>query len=212
MEKIVQILIDNKSSWMLNFKDRLEKAIELKGWKPVFLEDASEVKSGKYLFLMSCVKIVPKSVLELCEHSFVIHASNVPKGRGCSPITWSVLKGENDIVVSLFEAAEKVDSGPVYKKESFFLNGTELIDEIRAKAYGVIENLVLFVLNNGVGKGNEQVGNPTYLPKRAPIDSELDANKSIAEQFNLLRVVDNERYPAFFKFKGKKFVLKIYKE
>ena len=52
----------------------------------------------------------------------------------------------------------------------------------------------------------------TFYRKRTPSDSCLDINKSINEQFNLLRVVDNERYPAFFKKNNIKYVVKIYKE
>ncbi len=55
-------------------------------------------------------------------------------------------------------------------------------------------------------------GKSTYYRKRTPLDSELKLNKSIAEQFNLLRTVDNKRYPAFFKFKGKEYVLHIFKK
>lgn len=32
------------------------------------------------------------------------------------------------------------------------------------------------------------------------------------EQFNLLRIADNENYPAFFILNGQKYILKIYKE
>jgi len=53
-------------------------------------------------------------------------------------------------------------------------------------------------------------GSETFYERRRPKDSELDVSKSIADQFNLLRVVDNERYPAFFYHNGKKFILKIY--
>ena len=48
---------------------------------------------------------------------------------------------------------------------------------------------------------------PSYWPKRKPEDSEIDISKSIDQQFNLLRVSDNERYPAFFYKNGKKFKL-----
>ena len=33
----------------------------------------------------------------------------------------------------------------------------------------------------------------------------------INDYSNLLRIVNNEKWPAFFKYKGKKFYLKIYK-
>jgi len=40
-------------------------------------------------------------------------------------------------------------------------------------------------------------------------DSRLDIDRSIKEQFNLLRVVGNEEYPAFFEINGHKYLLKI---
>jgi len=43
-------------------------------------------------------------------------------------------------------------------------------------------------------------------------DSELDAHKTIEEQFNLLRISDNDRYPAYFTKHGFRYILKIYKE
>ena len=54
-----------------------------------------------------------------------------------------------------------------------------------------------------------QQGNFSYYKQRKPEESELNINLPIIDQFNLLRVVDNESYPAFFKFKNSKFVLKI---
>ena len=58
----------------------------------------------------------------------------------------------------------------------------------------------------------EQEGDPgAYMPKRSPANSQIDPSKSITEQFELLRVVDSERYPAFFNYRGKKYLLKIEK-
>ena len=46
---------------------------------------------------------------------------------------------------------------------------------------------------------------PTYYRKRTPEDSRLDPDKSIAEQFDLLRVADEERYPAFMDYRGHRY-------
>ena len=59
--------------------------------------------------------------------------------------------------------------------------------------------------------GRNQSGEASFYPRRTPKDSELDINKSIEEQFNLLRIVDNNYYPAFFIRKGTKYILKIEK-
>ena len=39
--------------------------------------------------------------------------------------------------------------------------------------------------------------------ERVSPDSMIDVNKTILEQFNLFRIVDNERYSAYFDFLGK---------
>ena len=58
---------------------------------------------------------------------------------------------------------------------------------------------------------SKQKGSSTYYKKRDANDSKLDINKSIKEQFNLLRIVNNREYPAFFEIDGHKFLLKIEK-
>ena len=57
-----------------------------------------------------------------------------------------------------------------------------------------------------------QEGEATYYAKRCPKDSELDIDKSLRDQFNLLRIVDNDHYPAYFVYAEKKFVLQILEE
>jgi len=58
----------------------------------------------------------------------------------------------------------------------------------------------------------KQVGEESFYEKRTPKSSELDIHKSIKEQINLLRIVSNEEYPAFFMLDGHKYILKIEEE
>jgi methionyl-tRNA formyltransferase len=51
----------------------------------------------------------------------------------------------------------------------------------------------------------------TYYPKRKPQDSQLDPNKTIAEQFNLMRICDPNRFPAFFMHLGERYIVKLEK-
>ena len=56
----------------------------------------------------------------------------------------------------------------------------------------------------------EQTGNSTSYPKRNIEDDKIDIHKTIAENFDHFRIVDNEEYPAWFEFRGEKYVVKIY--
>ena len=74
-----------------------------------------------------------------------------------------------------------------------------------------IDLIVHFLKNLQNVKGRKQIGKTTFYKKRGPNDSKLDINKTISQQFNLLRVCDNKKYPAFFIKDGVKFLLKIEK-
>ena len=54
-----------------------------------------------------------------------------------------------------------------------------------------------------------QFGEASHYPRRRAVDSRLDPELSLAEQFNLLRVVDNQRYPASFQWRGRRYILNL---
>jgi methionyl-tRNA formyltransferase len=142
----------------------------------------------------------------------VVHESDLPKGRGWSPLTWQIRDGADHIPVTLIEAAEAVDSGPVYAQRWIAFEGHELIDELRAAQAEATHALCRAFVDhypNSTAQGREQTGEATYYPRRRPADSELDSERSLAAQFNQLRVADNDRYPAFFEWRGQRYVLQI---
>lgn len=208
---LIQILVDNVSSWIIPYAEVLYDLLEKKGHDVKLLHSHEEVKKGDILCLLSCEQIFKK--LNLNKHNLVVHESDLPEGKGWSPLTWQILEGKNDIPVTLFEASENVDAGDIYAKEYIHLEGHELLDEIKHQQGLKTNKLILdFVDRYPNVKGAAQKGKSTYYPKRMPQDSSIDIAKSIKEQFNLFRVCDNERYPAYFKLNGKKYLIKIYKD
>ena len=206
------IVVDNPKSWFVPFA--LQLGCHLREFGEVaMLPSAGEIQAGNGIaFLLSCESLVPTAVLARSRHNIVVHASELPKGKGMSPLTWQILDGRNVIPLSLFEAEEAMDSGPVYLKESITLQGNELLFEIQPLlGKKIIEMCVKFVecYPAIVSAGVPQVGTPTFYRRRTPKDSRLDPERTLAEQFNLLRVVDNEQYPAFFEWHGRRFTIKI---
>ena len=51
------------------------------------------------------------TILALHKNNLVIHASDLPQGKGWSPMPWQIAEGRNDIVFTLFEAVAGVDAG-----------------------------------------------------------------------------------------------------
>ncbi len=148
-------------------------------------------------------------------HNLVVHESDLPQGKGWSPLTWQILEGKNQIPVTMIEAEEKVDSGVIYAQEWIEFQGHELVEELRAaQAKTTIRLCEKFVREYPeiIDTAKEQAGEESFYPRRKPEDSRLDPGKSIKENFNLLRVVDNEKYPAWFELDGWKYLLKIEKK
>lgn len=175
--------------------------------------DRSELGSGDFLFLISCSQIIRKEDRQGYRFVLVIHSSDLPEGRGWSPQAWSILRGDNHLTVSLLEAQEPVDSGRIYLKRTIRLNGWELFEEIHNKLYSCWIEMMEWALVNCEGSTPQtQEGEPTYWPRRSPEDSRLDPEKSIASQFDALRVSDPERFPAFFDFRGHRYRVRLERE
>ena len=170
--------------------------------------------SGEFLFLVSCTVIINQKIRNRFNHCLVLHASDLPKGRGWSPHIWEIVNCNNVLTLSLLEAEDKVDSGRIWLKTQIHLDGTELFDEINQKLFTAELQLIQqTVYGHDSITPFEQDTNvePYYFPKRQPEDSRINPNDSIASQFNLLRVCDSERFPAFFELNGQRYAIKLEK-
>ncbi|AKE52350.1 formyltransferase family protein [Kangiella geojedonensis] len=173
-----------------------------------------KLSGGDILFLISCSELITKAERNKYKASLVIHASDLPKGRGWSPHIWQILEGNEDITVSLLEAEDKVDSGRIWKKVSFKVSSNALWDEINESLFKVEIELMEFAIREfSTVEPQEQSKQfaATYYPKRTPADSQVDPNRTIAEQFDCIRVCDPNRFPAFFKLRGRKYIIKLEK-
>jgi methionyl-tRNA formyltransferase len=210
---IITILSDSPKNWIYPYSKRLSEGLKDEGHEVYFVTKHQDVAPGDCAFLLGCEKLVKPEVLAKNKHNLVIHESALPLGKGWSPLTWQILEGKSDIPITLFEAAEAVDSGDIYYQNSMHFEGHELNEELKNRQGEETIKLVKeFVKNYDSIQGKPQTGEESFYERRGPKDSELDVNKSIADQFELLRVVDNERYPAFFNYRGHKYIFKIYKE
>ena len=208
---LVQLLVDNSNSWIIPYAIKLkEKIIKQFSFSVNLIYKHEDVINGDVLCLLSCEKIFKK--LHLNNYNLVVHESDLPRGKGLSPLTWQILDGKNIIPITLFEALEKVDAGKIYYKDYIKLSGDELLSEIKHKQGEKTIDLILnFLVDFNTIKGQIQVGESTFYRQRNYNDSELNVDDTIRNQFNLLRVCDNERYPAYFILNGKKYLLKIEK-
>ncbi len=207
----IQLISSSKTSWIVPYGIQLQRQLIEMGHQCDYIFSEDDVKEGDVLVFLCYEKIF--KALKLNKHNLVIHESALPLGRGMSPLTWQILEGKNNIPVTLLEATDGIDEGDIYEQIFLKFDGTELNAELKHKqGIATIELVMNFIKKYPDNIAQKQTGEPTYYKRRTPADSELDLKKTIEEQFNLLRICDNERYPAFFIFKNKKYIINIRQE
>jgi len=207
----VTFLIDENNSWFIkSLKTNIKND---KKYIFKFSKSIKNVLKQDIVFFINLRKIVKEEFLKNNTLNLVIHASNLPKNKGGAPLQWQILKGKKTITICLFEANKDIDAGDIIMKTKVKYDGSELYKELRDKQSEIMIKLIKNFLNKYPNfKKKKQFGRSTVNRMRNPNDSELNINKSIRSQFNLMRIADNEKYPLFFKFKKNIYFLKFYKK
>ena len=205
----IQCLI-SKNSWVDDYYKNLIK-IKFSTFSKkisIFNNHKKLKKNYDINLIFSYFKKIPPKYLKFSKFNLVIHGSDLPYGRGMSPISWQILKGKTKIVFTLFEANKEYDRGKYYLKKKINFGNKSLLNEIKMKQFNEMVNLYLSFKKSQKIKLKNQTGKSSYFRLRKSKDSKININKSI-KQFNLLRIVDNRNYPAYFIYKNKKFKIKI---
>jgi len=208
----VTFLLDNSNLWIENY---LKNENFKYSNKYIFkiTKKQNSIRGQDIVFPLSYTKILPDDFLNKNKLTLIVHPSKLPRDKGFAPVQYQVLKKKNKIFVSLIKAEKEVDSGNIYLREYFLLKGYELSDEIRKMQAKAVFNIIKSFLNKYPKLQNTpQTGQSNFNLRRTPRNSELNINKTIKSQFNLLRISDNNLYPAFFYHQKKKYILKIFRE
>ena len=207
-------ILSDSNSWLNEYVAELIQNLWNRGHAVRWIHNPAQLSAGEVCLLLSCSHLLNVKQLSLHNHNLVVHESDLPKGQGWSPMTWQILEGAKHIPVTLFEASQKLDAGPIYLQQEIKLSGEELVEDWRALQAQVTVQLCLAWLDRYreiIATARPQEGEPTHYRRRRPIDSQLDPQRSLAEQFDLLRVVDNHNYPASFSWQGHSYLIKIFR-
>ena len=92
---------------------------------PADLEEQASKLSPRYIFFPHWSEIVPAKIFENYD-CVCFHMTDVPFGRGGSPLQNLIVRGYTKTVVSALKMNEGIDSGPVYLKCELDLAGSAL--------------------------------------------------------------------------------------
>jgi methionyl-tRNA formyltransferase len=130
--------------------------------------------------------------------SIIFHMTDLPFGRGGSPLQNLIVRGIYETKISALRCVEEMDGGPIYLKKPLSLHGSA--EEIFLRASGIIEEMVVEILEKNP-KPVPQQGEPTPFKRRRPEESNLASASSLDQLFDMIRMLDAEGYPkAFLEF------------
>ena len=128
-------------------------------------------------------------------------SERLPKGRGRSPINWSLVEGKDRFILHLFYIDAGIDSGDIIDFYEFDINSWDTCQTVYKKVQVCLRKMLLKnmpLIENGTAtrtKQNEH--NATYYPKRTPEDGKINWSSSTVEIYNLVRAVTHP-YPGAF--------------
>lgn len=160
-------------------------------------------------------RLIPEWLLDkLSIGAFGMHGSSepLPKGRGRSPMNWSLIENKNKFITHLLRYNKDADSGKIIASQEFAIEEKDTIKDLMYKNQVAQTQLLLQyfpLILSRIVKYKEQPKDveASYYPKRTPEDGVIDWNWTTRQLFNLVRAV-TKPYPGAFTFSdGKKVMI-----
>jgi methionyl-tRNA formyltransferase len=144
--------------------------------------------------------------------AFGVHgsASGLPKGRGRSPMNWSLIEDLDRFLLSVIKLDADVDAGAIVDTRKFDVNDHDTIRTMYYKlAMATTDIFVesLPAILDGSIEYADQSGGSTYYPKRTPADGAIHWHDSTETIYNLVRAVGAPYPGAFTEYDGDRMTI-----
>ena len=141
---------------------------------------------------------VPDEIIEAYE-CINFHMTDVPYGRGGSPLQNLILRGHATTKVSALRMTRELDAGPVYCKADLSLVGSA--QEILERASTVSASMIEKIIRERPEPISQQ-GEVVLFKRRTPAESALSPGMTPAQLYNFIRMLDADGYPRAFLESG----------
>jgi methionyl-tRNA formyltransferase len=191
-------VIASSKPWNKNLPENLHAAT---GQRFQLISNPAEITvehltelSPRYVFFPHWSHRIPADVFRNFE-CVIFHMTDLPFGRGGSPLQNLITRGIYETQVSALKCVEEVDAGPIYLKRPLSLYGAA--EEIYLRASEIVENMIVEIIKNPP-QPVAQVGEPTFFKRRRPEQGNLLDAESLDQVFDLIRMLDVDGYPNAF--------------
>ena len=203
----MNIIIATIKSWNLENAKELQ---ERYAWKHniMVIESREELKldiiqkfNPDYIFFPHWSYIIKEEIFEQFP-CVVFHMTDLPYGRGGSPLQNLIVRGHKETKLSAIKVTRQLDAGPIYGKETLSLEGTAT--DIYKRASKIIFAKMIPMILQERPEPIPQSGEITTFARRKPEESELRSDMNLSTIYDYIRMLDAEGYPNAYVMLGDK--------
>lgn len=158
------------------------------------IHELLETVKPRFIFFLHWNWLVPKEIWDTFE-CICFHMTDVPYGRGGSPLQNLILAGKKDTKVTALRMVEEMDAGPVYLKYPMHLEGSA--EEIYLRAGDICWQMIEEIIEKEP-KPEDQKGEVVKFKRRTPGQSLLPKKGSLSDLYDFVRMLDAPTYPLAF--------------
>lgn len=197
------ILIVSEKSWNKELVSYLQStmpqyAFYLISQKEDFTVERIGSISPVKIFIPHWSYIIPSAIFERYE-CIVFHMTDLPYGRGGSPLQNLIVWGLTATKLSALRVEVGLDTGPVYLKMDLSLSGTA--EEIFVRVNKLVGKMIVEIIQNNL-QPVPQEGDPVVFKRRKPEQSDMSGLEKLEEIFDYIRMLDADGYPHAYIEKG----------
>ena len=189
-------IILSQKTWNNNLVERLQqqfpehKFIHISAREDFTKEHLNEINPDK-VFIPHWSYIIPENIWGNFE-CIVFHMTDLPYGRGGSPLQNLIVRGHKETVISALRVEKGLDTGDIYMKKPLSLYGSA--EEIYMRASGIIETMIEEIIQINP-KPQKQTGEPVEFKRRKAADSDISGLNDLDSIYDYIRMLDAEGYP-----------------
>tara|TARA_B100002019_G_scaffold292551_1_gene316078 strand:- start:3868 stop:4545 length:678 start_codon:yes stop_codon:yes gene_type:complete len=180
-------------------------------WNKEIFKDFTNYKDYRFHFISSKTQLInklkyvkPKIIFfihwrNILEKKFIkkyfcicFHMTDLPYGRGGSPLQNLILKKKTITKLTAFKMNEKIDSGDYILKKKISLKGAahEIYKRTSLKSLEMIKKILSTKI-----KFKKQRGKKIYFKRRSPFQSKINNIRSLNDLYDFIRMLDAPSYP-----------------
>ena len=161
---------------------------------PEELDQVLSRTKPEYVFFLHWGWHVPKRITSNYD-SICFHMTDLPFGRGGSPLQNLITRGYGETLVSASRMVDELDAGPIYTKQAVSLEGRaeEIYHRVGRVCFQLIERIIREKL-----RPIAQEGEVVIFSRRSPAQSVLPDTGDLLDLYDHIRMLDAPTYPRSF--------------